>query len=489
MVIRNILLILLVLNIDIVHAQCAYEQIPNLYRDVGDVVKIIETKDHCALIALDVGKDTVTPDGTHMDVILIKNDSCGNRIWANRYAFNSSSQNFISDIMELPDGNLIMVTSSENDGIGGAYNFIAWKLSATGKVIWKKFNGKGIDASTAFSVVYNPYRNTIIIAGSMERAYPSGGGLWNRPYILELDSNGDFLQERDIIINKDTSSYSAKYIRIREFYMLEDSSFLGLVMGDVGDSIYIMRLDKNLNLQKVTTPFLNKFRATPLTIGGYYDHKKKCYVVFFNASLRDNSKIGSRPWLAEIDKTDTIVKLVEQPDSFSVYSIKYMITRWQSSGYILGYNFLLVDSNLNPIKHSRFKEGIFIHANLQMSNGAIVSVGSKWYNNRSYARPYITQTNKNGDLFNGNETVNSDSSKNELTIYPNPANTIITIHTTQLFKTAQVYSLTGNEVVHQNYTAPKTNLDVSMLIPGLYVLKLVDEFGNIIHTQKISIQH
>lgn len=488
MTLKNIIFILFFLGIGTLNAQCAYEQIPNLYRDVGDVVKIIETKDRCALIALDVGKDTVTPDGTNMDILLIKNDSCGKRIWAHTYAFTSFSQDFISDILELPDGNLIMVTSSENDGIGGAYNFITWKLSATGKVIWKKFNGKGIDASMAFSIVYNPYRNTFLIAGSMERAYPSGGGLWNRPYILELDSNGDFLKERDIVINQDTSSYSALSLRIREFYMLEDSTFLGLVRGDKRDSIYIIRLDKNLNVQKITTPFLTKFNTYPNRIGGYYDHNKKCYVIFYDASLRDNSKIGSRPWLAEIDKTDTIIRLIEQPDSFSVYTIKHMVTRWQTSGYILGYDLLLVDSNLNPVKHSRFKEGIFIHANLQMSNGSIVSVGSKWYNDHTYARPYITQTTKNGELFNGNEPIPSIPIKDELKLYPNPATTTISIITKRLYKSAQVYTLTGNEVLRQNYHAEQTNIDVSTLDRGLYILTLIDEFGNMLHTQKLSIQ-
>ncbi|MES2560123.1 MAG: hypothetical protein V4590_10305 [Bacteroidota bacterium] len=287
MVLKVLTFVFSFVSIGFLHAQCAYEQTLNLYRNANGKVKILETNDHCSLIACDVGTDTLTGDVTNMDIFLTKKDSCGNEIWTKTYAFNAGSLDFFRDIVELSDGGFMMVTHSENDGIGGAYNFIVWKLSSEGSVIWKKFNGKGIDASTGNCILYNPNRNSFLIAGTIERAYPSGGGLSNRPYILELDSNGGVIQEKDLIINQDTLSSSAKSLEIVELYLLKDSSFLGLIISGKADSTYLVRIDKNLNFSKLTRPLLKKFRAWTGAMGGIMTIRKN-YTLSF---LRENCGI------------------------------------------------------------------------------------------------------------------------------------------------------------------------------------------------------
>ena len=64
----------------------------------------------------------------------------------------------------------------------------------------------------------------------------------------------------------------------------------------------------------------------------------------------------------------------------------------------------------------------------------------------------------------------------DLTVYPNPASTHITIETSSQGQVS-IINLQGQELMSQQITQPKTEIDISSLPSGVYLVKLVGEKG------------
>jgi hypothetical protein len=80
---KSILLYLLFTLLSInAYTQCAYEKVLSYYVHNITSAKIIELNDGTSLTGLSVSADTTTTETTgNRDILLIKNDSCGNIIF------------------------------------------------------------------------------------------------------------------------------------------------------------------------------------------------------------------------------------------------------------------------------------------------------------------------------------------------------------------------------------------------------------------------
>ena len=65
---------------------------------------------------------------------------------------------------------------------------------------------------------------------------------------------------------------------------------------------------------------------------------------------------------------------------------------------------------------------------------------------------------------------------NNLSIYPNPAIDNITLHNANEGYLS-IQNINGQEVLQQEITEPATNIDISTLPSGVYVVKLAGEKG------------
>jgi hypothetical protein len=68
---------------------------------------------------------------------------------------------------------------------------------------------------------------------------------------------------------------------------------------------------------------------------------------------------------------------------------------------------------------------------------------------------------------------------NDIIISPNPVKQMLSI-TAQHISRIQIMSVLGNVVVDNSYDAKRVNVDVGMLNPGIYIVKLNNQ-----HIQKI----
>jgi len=90
-----------------------------------------------------------------------------------------------------------------------------------------------------------------------------------------------------------------------------------------------------------------------------------------------------------------------------------------------------------------------------------------------------------GGAIAGIEEVNSSTAG--VMVYPNPANQTITIHIKSIYNlnfTARVFSLDGKLVDSYSLLSKQSEIDISRLTPGMYLLHITDGGGKKIATQK-----
>jgi hypothetical protein len=76
-------------------------------------------------------------------------------------------------------------------------------------------------------------------------------------------------------------------------------------------------------------------------------------------------------------------------------------------------------------------------------------------------------------------------------VYPNPANTKLTINTGVKLNEARIkiYDLPGNLVWNSNFNESVFTINTFPFANGLYLFKIEDKTGTLIHAGKFSVRH
>ncbi|MFZ4521768.1 MAG: T9SS type A sorting domain-containing protein, partial [Bacteroidales bacterium] len=74
-------------------------------------------------------------------------------------------------------------------------------------------------------------------------------------------------------------------------------------------------------------------------------------------------------------------------------------------------------------------------------------------------------------------SVNNINNEEKFSIYPNPASTIITIETTEIYTKSQlsIVNVNGQELITHQIIEPKTQVDISNLPSGVYFVRLTND--------------
>lgn len=83
-------------------------------------------------------------------------------------------------------------------------------------------------------------------------------------------------------------------------------------------------------------------------------------------------------------------------------------------------------------------------------------------------------------------TVGISEQNASISIFPNPADDIVIIETSEGRSTITIVDLTGRKVVSQSMTGTRLYMDISSLSQGIYQLVLADESGSVITSRKLA---
>jgi hypothetical protein len=82
----------------------------------------------------------------------------------------------------------------------------------------------------------------------------------------------------------------------------------------------------------------------------------------------------------------------------------------------------------------------------------------------------------------------ADANTLGVAVYPNPATDWLYLKCDNTSKiTLEIFNLSGQKVLQHQHMAPKEGIEISHLPPGLYLLRFVDEFGNVA-TEKLVVE-
>lgn len=175
--------------------------------DEDILLKMIKTLDESLLIGA-YSKSPVSGNKTAankggFDFWIIKMDTLGNEIW--QKSFGGTGDDFLSDVIELSDGSVVLVGSSDSPISGdksedsnGQFDYWVIKIDQNGNVLWEKtIGGDAIDYAETVTIDMN---ENIIVSGrsasslSGDKTEESYGSfdLW----ILKLDANGVVLWDK-----------------------------------------------------------------------------------------------------------------------------------------------------------------------------------------------------------------------------------------------------------------------------------------------------
>ncbi len=138
-------------------------------------IKAIKTHDGYVI----VGEHRLS---SNIDIMVIKTDNSGTILWSKLYG--GTSDDYPKDVVELPDGSLIVVGHTLSFG-QGLQDIYVLKISSNGNLIWTRTIGTG-DYDEGYSVQY--HNNKIYIGG-----YLTVPGNNSDMAIIELDTAGNVL--------------------------------------------------------------------------------------------------------------------------------------------------------------------------------------------------------------------------------------------------------------------------------------------------------
>jgi hypothetical protein len=83
-------------------------------------------------------------------------------------------------------------------------------------------------------------------------------------------------------------------------------------------------------------------------------------------------------------------------------------------------------------------------------------------------------------------TVNALGGNNSIHVYPNPASGMVTVRSTEVFSRIDIFNMTGEKIFSVSAEGTKTEINLSQLSAGVYILKLVKADGSAVMRKVIK---
>lgn len=200
------------------------------------------------------------------DIILIKTDKTGNKIWEKKYG--SSLNEMLADLKYATDGNIFIVGNQINSS--GKSNIYVLKINNNGDILWERNYGKQQFNEFAFSATALK-DNSLVFTGTTDERNN------NDLYYVKVNTNGDSLWSR---------IYG--YPTINEFgiNIIENADSLIIFF----DSENKTTLDKNISIIKTTNIGTIFEYIPPITI----DQGQKLQHIFWHSEQQAYIAISNR---------------------------------------------------------------------------------------------------------------------------------------------------------------------------------------------------
>ncbi|WBV61943.1 T9SS type A sorting domain-containing protein [Chryseobacterium camelliae] len=439
----------------------------------------------------------VTGNHGNVDIWVVKTNASGDILWQKSLGGTSYDQG--SSIRQTSDGGYILAgTSNSNNGdvTGNNGNKDYWvvKLNATGNIQWQKnYGGNNDDIATS---IRPTSEGGYIVTGYKSMAPPTMVGGDRKYWVVKLDSSGNIQWQNTYGGENWEEAYSIEQTTDGGYIVAGYSSSLyTYVIGNHGaEDYWIIKINAAgaLEWQKsLGGTSSEKARAIKQAQdGGYFvvghsfsnngdvtgnNGDKDYWVVKLSATgnIIWQKSLGTSLWEEAVGVDSTldggcvVTGYAHTPKDGSPNNIDYWVLKLNSSGNIEWQNYyggLLTDQASSIQKTS---DGGYILGGFSYSG----PTGSTDY--------WIIK------LAGNQLSTHENNSKNNISIYPNPAKDFVTISHLPNETTISILDLSGRKIFNKKYAEAKVSMNISQLTNGTYIIQVDDQEKTILSEKLI----
>jgi hypothetical protein len=381
------------------------------------------------------------------DIFITDHDPEGNLNWVKQiggaekdqgYSITTDNNNFIyiSGIFQ----NTVIFDDTSLASNGDYDTFLA-KLDNAGNIIWVNHAG-GAGADLGISVTSDNLNN-IYLTGSFEDT-----AVFNDTAII---SSGF----QDVFIAKYNSSGDLLWIRKAGGEWGDNGSS---IFADENDAIYLTGM----------------FGGT-----AFFNHDTLVSNGEFDVYIAKYSITGELIWIEGFGSPEN-----DQPNSIIGDNNSIYVSCWFQDDAIIGDTLLLEHtSHILQLSNSGILQDIIQIGNYNRNTCTIdthkdIYATGSFHNTTIFGDTSLTSTNMGADIFvckiiyENSSNINYYAFKSNFKIYPNPAQSEITISGIEgTIDEVSIYNRLGQKVIHQRGTS--NMVDVSSLVPNMYVVEVV----------------
>ncbi|MHC1774347.1 MAG: T9SS type A sorting domain-containing protein [Lentimicrobium sp.] len=430
------------------------------------------------LIQLDNGRLIIGYTKTNTDTIkglVIKTDNNGNIIWSRTYKSGKTLR--FNDVLTLPDKSCFLV--GLNDSLGNDNCILVTKIDSLGQVLFSKtYKGNGNESGN--SIIHLSDSNYAIVGYSTTND-PLGDIL-----VMKIDSAGNKIWSKsyDIIINsyKNQIGYGIIENHRGEIVVCGSSKNYEFSPGNEPWGPVVLWINQNGTLNTMKHYGINSGKCA-----AYEIKELNNYEYIFSGKMGANFALA-----AKLDSTGTALWTMHYPNiGGNTGASKSMSVLNQNEFIIIGDYYLPGDTSAYLIKTknsgiSGCNEGTPAGQGASSYYPTTVSNISLITDNFAGLCELIQINNTNlnltdsafcSDIING--IYGNIISNKDLHLYPIPAKDNITIENSALSEhlLISIYSIEGELLIEQTTQQVKTDVDISGLASGIYIIKATSDKG------------
>lgn len=432
------------------------------------------------------------------DYWVIKLDSDGNMIWQKTYGGNEDER--LWDVQQTMDGGFILggysrsrISGDKNENSQGGDDYWIIKLNSIGDIMWQNTIGGSGDDRIKKIVETNDGGyllggdSTSSISGDRTVSRFGSRDIW----LVKLDSSGEIVWQHSFGHGNDQTITGLAKTNDGGFII--SSTVFGITA--IHDAFWVLKISASGNyiwdkiIQGDNSDWFPKISAT--LDGGYIMAGASDSDAFGDKS--ENSQGSFDYWVVKLDENGNVIwentiggSEPEQADS---------IIQCIDGGYFVsGYS----SSNISGDKTENSMGGDYWV--LKLNNVGIIEWQNTIGGENADVRGRAIQTDDGSFLIagysdsniSGDKTENSrgswdfwivkhaqtlgleeNSLKNQITLYPNPAENILHLNTQdKTINQVNIYTMTGSKVLQLEVDTVSPTVDVSGLAAGVYYVQL-----------------
>ena len=405
------------------------------------------------------------------NLYLIKTDKFGGTIWTKTYGHNIR---YVGRSIKQTQDNGFIITGLNEDN-NGYFETLLLKTNLNGDSVWTKHFKNGSAGCWGNSVIQTN-DGSYILTGLITDSITGYQNL----YIIKTNSNGDSLWTKKILYGNFNIGNSIVLTSDNNYFITGATTY-----NNIPHDLLILKIDSSGTILWMKS-YPNSNDYSGLSDGNSGISINNGFITVGNDTngivLRRLNNVGDTLWTKRYAGYEGN-SVVSNNNGYAITGRKFQTNNYPNFGDVS----LIVTDTAGNIKYVKTWGDTLNDSGLsikQTYDGGYAIAG--YYN---YGDPYLyvvygpdmgfyLKTDQYGNITNINDQYNFNT--NHISAFPNPATDNITIDVSSSLNThstIEILNIQGQTILQKQLQQDKTNINISGLAKGVYIVKVQTEKG------------